>query len=156
MREWLRRRGHNLRLTLIEILGGYPDAESAIDAVDDMAMRRRLLTLAVRRLFNTIGPDDILKVHDDKRTWLFKGKPLLEVEQNLLIAEAKTFLNSKLWQIFEADICWQANRKTFLLAKDDLDMIAGKSILYTLDIMKTRLKSMESGFPVFNSTKPKE
>lgn len=158
MKEWLRRRAENWRLTLIEIMGGYPDAESAIDAVDDLATRRKLLTLAVRRHFNTIGPDDILKVHEDKHTWLFQGKPLTEPEKNLLVAEARTFLVSKLWVILKNDIRHQANRKLFLLAKDEFDMIAGKMFIYALDCFETRLKSMEAGHGVFNSTpgKPKE
>lgn len=143
MKEWL-------RLWFIEKLGGYPDAESAIDAVDDNETRKKLLTLAVRRLFSTIGPEDILKIHDDKKTWMFQGKPIMESEKNLLIAEATQFKESKLWLILQADIRWQANRKSFLLAKDDLDMVAGKAMLYDLDCIATRLKHMSKGLPLFN------
>ncbi len=144
MKEWL-------RLWIIERCGGYPDAESAIDAVEGIQERKRLLTLSVRRLFNTIGPEDILKIHADRKTWLFQGKPISEAEKLLLIAEAQGFLRSKLWQILRADVMWQSNRRTFLLAKDDLDMVAGKMMQYDLDCIDTRLKSMDKGLPLFNA-----
>lgn len=143
----------NLRLWLIQKLGGYPDAESAIDAVEDRATRKKLLTLAVKRLFNTIGPEDILKVSGG--VWFFQGKALTDSERSQLIAEATQFRAGRLWQILQQDIKWQANRKQFLLAKDEFDQIAGKLWQYTLDCIATRLNSMNKGLGEFNVEKRK-
>lgn len=138
-----------IRLWLIEKLGGYPDAESAIDMVDDLEERKELLTMAVRKLFNTIGPEDILKEQSDG-TWRFGRHSLTEPERNQLIAEAKQFSESKLWHVLTADIKWQANRKTFIGAKDELDFIAGKLWQYTFDCINTRLKSIAKKSGMFN------
>jgi hypothetical protein len=142
----------SLRLWIIRKLGGYPDINSAIDGIRevDYQEKYRILTLAVKKLFNTIGADDILRVHETGQ-WMFKGKALSKGEQDLLAAEATQFLNTKLWEILQADVKYQANRKMFILAKSEIDLIAGKLWEYTLDAFTTRLESMKSGSALFNS-----
>ena len=137
------------RLWLIEKLGGYPDVKSAIEEVESLEERKELLTMAVKRLFNTIGPEDILKEQGDG-TWRFGRHSLIEAERNQIIAEAKQFSDSKLWAILTADVKWQANRRTFIGAKDDLDFVAGKLWQYTFDCINTRLHSLSKKSGMFN------
>lgn len=142
MKEWL-------RLRFIEWLGGYPNAEEAIEAVESLEEKHRLLTLAVKRHFNTIGPEEILRVHPDGH-WLFMGKSLSEAEKGILIAQATQLRESKLWAILRADVNWQANRKALLKAVTDLDIIAWKLWYHILYCVDTRLKSMEKGRGMVN------
>lgn len=139
-----------LRLWLIEKLGGYINAESAIDEVENLETRKELLTMAVKKLFNTIGPEDILKERTDG-TWRFGRHSLNEAERNQIIAEAKQFSESKLWAVLTADVRWQANRRTFIGAKDELDFIAGKLWQYTFDCINTRLASLGKKSGMFNT-----
>ena len=140
-----------MRTWLIKKLGGLPDIDSAIEAIREKESKERyqILTLAVKRLFNTIGPEDILKVHESGQ-WMFAGKEMSKGQKDMLVSEAKIFIESALWKILQADIQYQANRKMFVQGKDEQDMIAGKLWLYTIDAMNTRLKSMSLGSGLFN------
>lgn len=138
---------------IIEKLGGFADVESAIDHVraTDGEEKRELLTLAVKKLYNTIGPDDILQEVDGQ--WMFKGKPLSEGEQKLLTAEANQFVSMKLWSILQADVKYQANKRMYIKGDRVEDLIAGKLWAFTLDVFKTRLNSLGKGTAMFNNKK---
>ena len=138
-----------MKTKLIEKLGGYPTVEDAIESIKSREDKNTILTLAVKRLFNTISEDDILKEKDGQ--WFFMGRAISEGEKKLLISEAKTFLSMKLWDIIQKDISYQANRKMFLLAENELDIISGKLWTYTLDCIRTRLKSMSEESGRFNT-----
>jgi len=143
MKEWL-------RIKLIEKLKGFPDVETALEAITDPKKKHDVLTAAVKKLYNTIGPEDILKENEYKE-WLFEGKLLPEGEKKLLIAEATQFMDMKFWKVLQADIKYQANRKMFILSKNDIDLIMGKSWLFVLDSFRTRLRSMRQGSPLLNN-----
>lgn len=138
MREWLIRK-----------LGGFVDAPEAIKAIKDKEARHKVLTMAVKKLFNTIGSDDILQVVAGG-DWLFLGKPLSDAKKHILQVEAQTFLTSELWKVLVADVSYQANKKMFLEATDDIHLIAGKLWLYNIDAFKTRMKSLSEGKGTFN------
>lgn len=140
----------HLKTKLIRALGGFPTKDEAIDAImeQDGAERNKILNLAVRRLYNTIGPDDILKEVNGQ--WLLEGKPMVSAIKTQLINQAREFEQTKLWEILQRDVKYQANRRMFLLGKSDIDLTAGKLWTYTLDVFKTRIKSMAQGNGTFN------
>lgn len=145
-----------IKTTLITVLGGFTDTDSFIRSITDPKQRRYVLTLAVKRLFTTISGEDILKQHETGQ-WMFQQKPISEQEKKLLIAEATAFINTKLWQVLQADIQYQANRMMFLLSENDDQITAGKLWLYTLDGFKTRLESITEQSAEFNTfNKPKQ
>ena len=137
---------------IIRKLGGYPTIDDAIDAVRDgnhAEEKHRILTLAVKKLFNTIHADDILRVAEDGR-WVYMGKFLSEDEKKMLMRDASNFIDSKLWNILQTDVRYQSNRKMYISGKNEDDLIAGKLWLLTLDAFNTRLKSMRQGSAIFN------
>lgn len=142
-----------MRKWLIEKLGGYPDIDSAIEAIRDKNLEEKytILTLAVKKLFNTIGPDDILK-QTKRGEWMYRGKLLSESDKNLLMAEAMQLSEMKLWGVLQDDVKWQANRKMFILGKTSEDLTAGKLWQYTLDALNTRIKSLIGGSGMFNNS----
>lgn len=144
----------NWKAKIIEKLGGYPTIDSAIEAIQqkDVQERNTILTLAVRRLFNTIGPEDILR-QDTSGAWMFQGKEMSEASRKLVQAEAAVFEESTLWKVLQADIRYQANRRMYLLGKTEADMTAGKLWSYTLEAFRTRIVSMRQGSPLFNNKK---
>lgn len=106
-----------------------------------------ILTLLVKKLFNTIGFEDIL-TEDINGNWIIGDKILTDVNKKLLIAEAKQLLSSKLWNVLQTDVKYQANKKMFVLSESIPDITMGKSWVYVLDCFKTRLESLtnESGY----------
>lgn len=98
--------------------------------------KEEVLTKTVKHLFNTIGPEDILK------DWKIGNKQITDGEKKLLIAEAITFLNTRLWKVLQDEIKHRANEAMFVKAKTEYDLTAGKLWLYTLDCIKTRLEQI--------------
>lgn len=120
----------------IKILGGYTKDE--------------VLTEAVKKLYNTIGKNDILQVDSETGQWVFMGKLMSKSEQQMLSAESKNLLNSRLWKILKADIQYRSNKQMFVSSQSMDDLLVGKSWLYVLDIVETRLKSMEKDSALYN------
>ncbi len=139
-----------MRRWLIEKLGGYPDVDSALESITDAGEKTKILTLAVKRLFNTIGSEDILKLNKNSE-WMFKGKVLSQGRKDLLIAEAKALLGTDLWKVLQQDTMYHANKKMFVSSKSESDIIFGKMWLYTLDAFATRLSSLSESSAVYNS-----
>lgn len=141
-----------LKHKIIEFLGGYVSAEDAINAIEKYEERRLVLTYAVKRLFNTIGPDDILK-ENEYGQWSVGGKVISDDRKKQLIKEANDLQQTYLWDIIQLDLQWQPNRKMYILATSDLEITAGKLWQYTVDCINTRLKSMVNGSGSFNKQK---
>ncbi len=131
-----------MRRWLIEKLGGFPDIDSAIEHIraTDGEQKRTILSLAVKRLFNTIGVDDILQVKGSD--WLYRGRHLQKEQVKLLQAEAKALTEMWLWEVLQNELWYQANRRTFLDSRSDIDLTAGKLWMYTIDVIKTTLKKI--------------
>lgn len=139
----------SLKRFLIKKLGGFVDIDDCLESIRGSKEKRYILSLAVKRLYNTIGSDDILKVHDTGQ-WMFAGKPLSSGETKLLVAEATSFLETKLWKLLQTDIKYQANRKMFLLAENEEQLTAGKLWLLTIEAISQRLENMKLGNGSFN------
>jgi hypothetical protein len=107
-----------------------------LSSLDDQE-RHEVLTLAVKKLFTTVGDNDILKQKEGK--WFYRNVALKESDMKLLTAETHVFLNSYLYKILQTEIEYRANRRMFLESKNEFDLIAGKVMLYILDIIKSVL-----------------
>ena len=108
---------------------------------NDDFLRKELLNLAIKDLYNTIGIEDILKVEGGK--WIFEGRPLTEHEVMQLKGEATAFQNMKLWKILNRDIAYQLNKKMFLEATVVEDLVWGKLLTFLWDIVKTRIQTLK-------------
>lgn len=146
-----------MRRWFIEKLGGYAGLEAAL-AADPVAFVRRALevvremplpeknrwlTVAVKKLFNTIGADDVLAVRGLNWTW--QGKPLRHEEAKLLKAEVEVFQKSFLYKVITAELKYLGNRKMYLDSQTLEDMVAGKLLVYYTDIVRAVLKRIADG-----------
>ena len=140
-----------MRRWLITKLGGYPDIHTAIKAIKakDSPEKYDILALAVRRLYNTIGPDDILSQNKDGE-WKSEGKILTDGQKKVLISEAQTIINTFAWKILQADVKYKANKMMYMTAVSASDIASGKLWTLTLDTINTRLKSLAAGSGHFN------
>lgn len=134
-------------LEVITRLGGFPTIEDAIEAIKaekNTTHQNTILTLAVKRLFNTITKDDILKVAGNN-IWRFENKILAPERVKFIVAEAKEFMSSMLWDILKRDIQYHANRQMFLKSSTEAELTAGKLWLFTVDAIDSRLLNLSQG-----------
>lgn len=135
-----------MRRYLIKLLGGYPDFQSALEALkntDDIDLKNELLTEAVKHLFNTIGPDDILHQDHETKLWMFQGKPMDQADIINLKEEAKILRSMKLWRVLKMDIKHQLNKKMYEESRITMDVVWGKLILWYDDCIRTRLQTLK-------------
>jgi len=107
--------------------------------VKDDDVRNQILTEAVKHLFNTISEDDILQTGNQ---WTLRGKPISEGEVKQLQEEAKLITELKLWRILQLELKYQANKAIYENSKDLVDIMAGKILLYYIDIIRTKLNKL--------------
>lgn len=138
----------NFKHKIIRKLGGYTNFLEAIDDVTDRKERHKILTLALKKTFNTISDGDILREKDGK--WFFQGRALSDAQRKLLVLEAKQFIDTKLWQVIKEDTVYQVYKKMYLLAENDLHVITAKFWKYAFDTIETRLKSIARDSGMFN------
>lgn len=143
-----------MRRFLILWLRGYPDIASAIEAIKEKDTREKydILTLSVRRLFNTIGPEDLLSENSAKQ-WTYEGKMLTEGQKKVIVSEASMIVNTFTWKVLQADVKYKANKMMFREATTEFQLAVGKLWLYTIDTFNTRLKSLITGTGHFNKIK---
>ena len=110
--------------------------------IDDADLKREILTEAVKKLYNSIGPDDILKQNPDG-TWTFQDRPITQTEVEQLRAEARVILGMKLWRAIKLDIRYQIGKKVWEEANCMDDILWGKLLTYLDDIIRTRLQRMK-------------
>lgn len=104
---------------------------------------RDVLTEAVKELFNTIGPDDILREVNGQ--WMVGDKVIEEGSKRQLINEAQVISQMKLWDYLQKDIQYGANRTMYLKARTNDHLVAGKLWLWMLDSLRSRIKSVSEG-----------
>lgn len=98
-----------MRAKLVRMLGGWSDKESFLDSLSDED-RDAVLTLAVEKLFNTVGKDDIFS-KNTKGEWTLHGKPMMQAELMALVSEAKSVQESPFWKIVEKELDYHGNKK---------------------------------------------
>lgn len=114
-----------------------------------LRLDKEILTELVRDLFNTIDEHDILREEIDG-TWYVGDKELQDAEKKIVISEAQMFLKGKVWNVLQRDVKYLANKRMYISSRTEMDLVAGKLLLYLLDIIKTRLQSLDKGKGSFN------
>lgn len=137
-----------IKTYIIETCGGFVTVQDALNSIEDEKDKAALLTLTVKRLYNTINADDILQ--EKEGVWFVKGKAITDGEKKQLIDEARMLQNMRLWSVLCDDVKYQANRRMFLEAENDLQLTAGKLWTFTLDAFETRIRSLVKGSGFFN------
>ena len=109
--------------------------------LNDEDLKREILTESVKKLYNAISADDILRQQQDG-TWLFQGKPLTGVEVAQLREEATMLRGMKFWYVIKQDIRYQLGKKMFEAARVKEDLVWGQLLLFLDDIIRNRIKKM--------------
>lgn len=117
---------------VVEKLGGYYPPVDPHDVLD----------ARVAELFHTIRKSDLLR--QENGAWYSGGRELTIHEIRQIKAEARVLLNSRLWQVLEDDVDYQAYNLIFTKSRSEIDLIGGKMLKVYLDIHKTKLKELSS------------
>ena len=142
-----------MRKYLVKLLGGQMECELYHTFTDDDAIERikniedtqkkyEILTLAVKKLFNTVNSDDILR-QTSTGEWFCEGKSLTQLEVNSLKREAVSILNTRFFTVLDKEVKYHTNRR-MREATTILELEGAKCLEFVWDILKTRLKAMKS------------
>ena len=102
----------------------------------------RLSNLLIRG-FGLITEDDILQIKS-KDVWIHKGRQLTKGEIDNLKSEAEWISASSLWRFLTAEIRWHGQKKAIVDAKDSVDLIAARELLYLSLILESFIKNIKS------------
>lgn len=114
-------------------------------------LKRKIQNWLLNYLFCTVVAEDIASVLTDekKKVQIIKlGKQqIADEEWRNLAAETKAFENFRIYSILFNTLAEQAKLRMFEKALSDNDLMFGKAMLYTLDVMKQFLSSFKSYKP---------
>ncbi len=96
--------------------------------------RQKLINFLAKQLFKTIVEDDFLTI-SKMGVVKFKGKILDNAQKADLIRNARDLLDNQAWQLMLIEMSFVANKKIYFDSGTMEDMVGGKLILWTLDVM---------------------
>lgn len=108
--------------------------------------QRRFINFLVRGLFNTISKDDILRVERQPiGVKVFIGSKELPKDNVLkLKQDAQVFEESVIWKILSNELKHQANLRMFEKSKTVEDIVAGKMLLYLVDVVEMKIAELKN------------
>jgi hypothetical protein len=93
------------------------------------------------RLFNEITEADILRVTPNG-TFLVGSTVIPAEAKQEIVSQANIIQEMELWRMLVRDMKYQANKRMYTESKDIDDMIFGKAMLYSLDVLEQKLKNL--------------
>ena len=95
----------------------------------------------LRHLFNSITADDILKYENGQLT--VGGKILSNKDKIELINQAEYLSRMYLWELLRKEMKHEANQMIFEKAVNEDDLIFGKAVLFTIDVMEQKINKLK-------------
>lgn len=118
-----------------------------MDKNETHILQKHLARFLIDDVFNTVSEDDILQIERSgsptkSDVWHYKGNALTQAQVDLLKKAAASFKDSELWVILSNELRWHASQKGLVKSQTAEDMIASKVLLYLVDVIDSKLKSM--------------
>ena len=118
-----------------------------MDKNETHILQKHLARFLIDEVFNTITEDDILRIErSDTPTkedvWHYKNNALTQAQVNLLKSQAASFYGSELWVILSSELRWHALQKGLVKSQTAEDIVASKLLLFLIDVIDSKLKSM--------------
>jgi hypothetical protein len=105
-------------------------------------IKPELANLLFRHLFNGVTEDEVLSVVG--KDFYYCGKILSNEQKRGIIEEAKMINASTLWKFLLNEMKYSANDKIFNKSTTPDDIIAGKMVLWTLEIMEKKIDKLSN------------
>jgi hypothetical protein len=105
-------------------------------------MKRWLLNKLLRHLFKVVTTDDFLAY---KNSQLFlRDRALSNAEVQELQSQADIIRNLKLWELLNNEMIYGSQELMYKTSSNFDQVAGGKWMLYTLDVMQTKLKNLSN------------
>jgi len=121
-------------------LGVFATVEDALNSIESEEEKHKILTQAVANLYNTITEDDIFR--KDGASYTYKGKPLMDAQVRSMRNQAEGFRESELFKMLDLELKHQANQIMFIKSKNEMDMVSGKLVLFTWNVIKSKINNI--------------
>ena len=107
--------------------------------------KRETLNILTAHLFNTVSHKDVLKfkIEGNKSTIFIGDRELTDKHKIALISEANKLKDSLFWETIVKTLKNQANLKLYNNSKSDDDLILGKGMLITIDLLEQTLYKLK-------------
>lgn len=97
------------------------------------------MNFLTKHLFNGVWEKDIFRVEGTKV--YYKGRVMSDEHRQIIRDDAEKFANSVLWKLLSDECAYQANLKQFQSGTKEIDVVAGRMMLYNLDIIDKVIKN---------------
>lgn len=94
----------------------------------------------LKHLFNTVTADEILR-HNGKE-FIIGGHKLSEAEARDIISGARAMKQMTVWQLISKEMKHEANKDIYEKSSTIDDIIFGKAILYSIDVIESKLNKL--------------
>ena len=111
-----------------------------INSISSKEERHEILTMAVADLYPSMDNSQLLT--KSQKGYMFEGRVLDEQEVNELRAQAELIQNMRLWNMLDAHVQQKGGEQIFYKSQTIEDLVAGKLIILTWDILKSKLNSL--------------
>lgn len=105
-------------------------------------MKRWFINFITRNLFNTLTEDDIIKYDSSKKHFVVNGQAVPDSEAREIVNGASIVQQTLVWKLLVSEMKVLANKKMYFHSKNEDDILAGKMMLYTIDIMERKLDNL--------------
>ena len=102
-------------------------------------LKRKLITLLTDRLLAVVQEKYVLtevKTSDRRSYYLLGGEKVSKEYLSRLKSDANILKDMEIWKIFEHTIRAQAHKAMFVKSENFEDVLAGKLMLYNLDVQR--------------------
>lgn len=101
-------------------------------------LQKHFSNYLLKDVFNVITEEELLVIKGTE--WIHKGRTLTEPEIKNLIEQAQLIERLHLWKVLKAELKHHAQDKLVNKSKTEADLIAGKMMIYIIELLENRVK----------------
>lgn len=103
-------------------------------------MDKKHIDLITKKLFTIKTEKDILRL--EGRDVVYKGEVLTDAGKKSIISQAETIKKMELWEMLQDELKYLACKKMYFDSKTEEDILFGKAILWTIDILGKKVDNL--------------
>lgn len=105
-------------------------------------MKNRLINLIAGRLFRLVTEEDFLRLDVGTGKVYLRGRELAPSQVDDLAREARDIQSTNVYKLILSEMTFEANKKIFFDSRSESDLVAGKMVLWTLDVLSRKVDNL--------------
>jgi hypothetical protein len=105
-------------------------------------IKRRLFNWLMSHLFNAVTEDQFLRYDKAHGVFYFDGAQVSPQQVKAYGEQARAIRQLPIWNLLMKEMMFTANKKMYLDGTKDDDMVAGKWMLHTIDVLDQKLQNL--------------